>query len=261
MNNIPSSFTDSFAYLTSLMTNYSGLFVALGIKLFDAFAVITVVWFGIQWALAGGMAMDRFASMLMKLAFGFAMMHFYSNFYHLILDEGTYLSNQLNQGTVANVYGQLTALAKGLEKPLLVSIQETIRYYLIFLAILFAQVAVFLVIAFGYVASGVLVLLGPIFVPFFIVSELDWLFWGWLKSFMQYAFYPVVANAYVYVFGAVLINFTVRTGTVLDSAKIETLFLPILFILAAFAVGVLSVPKLVNSMFTGRAGESAVPFV
>lgn len=71
----------------------------------------------------------------------------------------------------------------------------------------------------------------------------------------------MVANAFVFVFGAVLINFTVKTGTNYDSAKITALFLPTLFILIAFGLGVLSVPKLVNSMFTGRAGESAVPFV
>ena len=36
---------------------------------------------GLVWdsvGLAGGMAMDRFANMLMKLSFGFAMIHFYS---------------------------------------------------------------------------------------------------------------------------------------------------------------------------------------
>jgi hypothetical protein len=35
------------------------------------------------------------------------------------------------------------------------------------------------VIAFGLIASAVCALLGPIFVPFFLVPKLDWLFWGW----------------------------------------------------------------------------------
>ena len=55
-------------------------------------------------------------------------------------------------------------------------------------------------IAFGLIASAVCGLLGPIFVPFFIVPKLDWLFWGWLKSFIQYSFIPVVAIAFLMIF-------------------------------------------------------------
>ena len=55
-------------------------------------------------------------------------------------------------------------------------------------------------IAFGLIASAVCALLGPIFVPFFIVPKLDWLFWGWLKAFIQYSFIPVVAIAFLMIF-------------------------------------------------------------
>ena len=56
------------------------------------------------------------------------------------------------------------------------------------------------VIAFGLIASAVCALVGPLFVPFFIVPKLDWLFWGWLKAFIQYSFIPVVAIAFLMVF-------------------------------------------------------------
>ena len=77
MNPPSSALSDAFAYLTAMMTSEAPLFAATGIRLFDYFAVILVAWFGVQWALAGGMAMDRFAALMMKIAFGFAMMHFY----------------------------------------------------------------------------------------------------------------------------------------------------------------------------------------
>jgi len=73
--------------------------------------------------------------------------------------------------------------------------------------IVLAQAAIYAVIAFGYIAQAVAVLLGPVFIPFFIVPQMEWMFWGWLKSFLQYSFYPVVANAYLYVFGNFLLNF------------------------------------------------------
>ena len=55
-------------------------------------------------------------------------------------------------------------------------------------------------IAFGLIASAVCGLVGPIFVPFFIVPKLDWLFWGWLKAFIQYSFIPVIAIAFLMIF-------------------------------------------------------------
>ena len=62
-------------------------------------------------------------------------------------------------------------------------------------------------IAFGWIATAIAVLVGPVFIPFFIVPQLDWLFWGWLKAFLQYAFYQVIAQAFVFVFGNLLLHF------------------------------------------------------
>ena len=122
-----------------------------------------------------------------------------------------------------------------------------------------AGAAVFTVIAFGYVAAAIAVLLGPIFIPFFIVPDMEWLFWGWLKSLIQYAFYPVVANAYVFVFGNLLIHFIDSHPPPYDGATMLLFFFPLVLLLVAFTYGILKIPSLVNSLFTGRSGESALP--
>jgi hypothetical protein len=122
-----------------------------------------------------------------------------------------------------------------------------------------AQAAIFAVVAFGYVAAAVAVLLGPIFIPFFIVPQMEWVFWGWLKSLIQYSFYPVAANAYLFVFGNLLIHFVDSHPPPYDSAMILVLFFPLLLLLIAFTYGILKIPSLVNSLFTGRSGESALP--
>jgi hypothetical protein len=125
--------------------------------------------------------------------------------------------------------------------------------------VLVAQAAVVAVIAFGYVAMTIAALLGPVFIPFFIVPHMEWLFWGWLKSFIQYAFYPVVANAYLFVFGNLLIHFLDAHPPPYDGAYLLVLFGPLVLLLIAFTFGILKIPSLVNSLFTGRSGESAVP--
>lgn len=273
----PSIMTDLFAFLTQLLTQHASLFERMGQNMFRGFAVILIAWFGAKSALASASGsatsvfhFDRFADLLMTIAFGFAMITYYSapipgmgvSFYHLIIDQGLSLARALEHSMLQEVLDRLNGLYFGLEMPgltLAFNVIEGIRYGVTLLAIVLAQAAVFAVISFGYVASSIAVLLGPIFIPFFIVPHLEWLFWGWLKSLVQYAFYPVVANAYVFVFGNLLIHFVDQQPPPYDGIRIAVLFFPLVFLLIAFIFGILKVPSLVNSLFTGRSGESALP--
>ncbi len=268
----PSSMNDLFSFLTQLMTQHASLFETMGQNMFRAFALILISWYGVKGALSAasggpmtGFHLEGFASLLMTIAFGFAMMTYYSNpipgigisFYHLIVDQGLSLSNQLNHSLVQEVWDRINGIYFGLEMPLLVlDVLQIIRYIVVVLVLLAAESAIFAVIAFGYVATAIAVLLGPIFIPFFIVPQMEWLFWGWFKAFIQYAFYPVVANAYLYVFGNLLIHFVDAHPAPYDGATILVLFFPLVLLLVAFTYGILKIPSLVNSLFTGRSGES-----
>ncbi len=273
----PSSMNDLFAFLTQLMTEHVDIFENMGLRMFRGLAIILIVWFGIKSALAAASGsqiaifhFDHFASLLLTIAFGYAMIVYYSDpipgfgvsFYHLIIDQGLDLANKLNHSLFQEVWDRLAGLYWGLESPgltLSLNVLEILRYAIVILFIVVALAAVFAVIAFGYVSAAIAVLLGPIFIPFFIVPQMEWLFWGWLKSLIQYAFYPVVANAYVFVFGNLLIHFVDSHPPPYDGATMLVFFFPLLFLLVAFTYGVLKIPSLVNSLFTGRSGESALP--
>ena len=274
---MPSSMNDLFAFLSQLMTEHASLFQSMGTTMFRAFATILIVWFGIKNALAaaaGGAGpafhLDQFADLLLTIAFGFGMITFYAtpipgfgvSFYHLVIDQGLNLANQLNHSLVQEIWGRLNGLYFGMESPglsLALNALEAVRYTVTILCILAAQAAVFTVVAFGYVAAAIAVLVGPIFIPFFIVPSLEWLFWGWLKSLIQYAFYPVIANAYLFVFGNLLIHFIDSHPPPYDGGTLLVLFFPLVLLLIAFTYGIVKIPSLVNSLFTGRSGESAVP--
>src|SRR6266849_4073213 len=273
----PSSMNDLFAFLTQLMTEHASMFETMGSHLFRSFSVILVAWFGVKSALSsasGGTTnafpFDRFASLLITIAFGFGMITYYSHpipgfgvsFYHLIIDQGLELANQLNHSLVQELWDRLTGLYWGMETPALtlaLNIMEIVRYTITILGLVAAMGAVFAVIAFGYIAAAVAVMLGPIFIPFFIVPHMEWLFWGWLKSLIQYAFYPVVANAYLFVFGNLLIHFIDSHPPPYDGAMLLVFFFPLVLLLIAFTYGIIKIPSLVNSLFTGRSGESALP--
>jgi len=273
----PSTFNDLFMFLTQLMTEHAALFEAMGVRMFRSLAVIMIVWFGVKSALAAASGsqvavfhFDRFASLLLTIAFGLAMITYYSrpipgfgvSFYHLFIDQGLDLANQLEHSLVQELWDRLTGLYWGMETPgltITLNVLEILRYFVTIVALIAAQAAVFAVISFGYVAAAIAVLLGPIFIPFFIVPDMEWLFWGWLKALIQYSFYPVVGNAYVYVFGSLLIHFVDSHPPPYDGATMLVFFFPLLFLLIAFTYGILKIPSLVNSLFTGRSGESALP--
>ena len=266
------SINDLFTHILALMTGWDGFFLSIGLQLYAAFSVCVVVWFGIQWALAGGMAMDRFASLLMKLSIGFAMIHFYNtplalfggrDFHHLITDETQYLANQLNNGTTDTLFTSLDSLWEGVKQPGLTSVfnvPELFEWAVVFLVVCLAEAAVYVVIGWGFIASAVCVLLGPVLIAFYILPDLDWIFWGWLKSFFQYSFYPVVANAVIFVLGRLLTGYIADHAPPYDGAEQWALLFPMLVMIVAFTFGVFKIPTLVNDIFTGRAGSSAHPW-
>jgi type IV secretory pathway VirB6-like protein len=271
------TWNDLFAFLQQLMNDNASLFESMGLRMFKAFSVIMIAWFGIKSALASasgghgaGFHFDQFAKLLMTIAFGLAMITYYTHpipgfgtsFHQLITDQGLYMANRINQATVEKLSQRMSGLYFGLEQPgisIVVNAMEFVRYLILAVALALSQAAVFAVIAFGYVASSIAVLVGPMFVPFFIVPQMEWLFWGWLKSLIQYSFYPVVANAYVLVFGNLLIRFADSHPPPYDGATMLLLFYPLLALLIAFTYGIVKIPSLVNSLFTGSSGQSALP--
>ena len=271
------TFNDFFAFLTQLMTEHASLFEAMGMNMFRGFAVILIAWYGIKSALAAassGMgpafSFDHFASLLMTIAFGLGMITYYSHpipgigvsFYHLIVDQGLILAKELQHSITQDLWDRITGLYWGMDMPgltIALNVMEMLRYGLTVLMLIAAAAATFAVISFGYIAVAIAVLLGPIFIPFFIVPHMEWMFWGWLRSLIQYAFYPVVANAYLFVFGKLLIRFIDSHPPPYDGANMAVLFFPLLFLLSAFTLGIVKIPSLVNSLFTGRSGESAIP--
>jgi hypothetical protein len=181
------------------------------------------------------------------------------SFTHLITDQAHALATQLEASQAQEIDARLTEVYAGMEQPSILNTLDLLRYVLIVFTLTGARAALLAVIAFGWAATGVAVLVGPIFIPFFIVPHLEWLFWGWLKAFMQYAFYQVVAQAFVYVFGNLLLHFLDIYSPPYTIDRLTVAGLHLVFLLLAFTYGLLKVPSLVNSLFSGRSGESAVP--
>ena len=190
---------------------------ALGLRICIALATIMLVWFGVQEALASASGGP-----------GFNMGKFLNFFYayHLRLHDGEVLRQLdprcrlLTQGihqrrrTVPCVdywNGQCDkhpkhvepgpiherpGIAKAMMNPYFAIVYVVIQ---VMIAALSAIVSA--IIAYGAIGSAVIGLLGPLFIPFLVFQKLEFLFWGWLRAFIGFCFYKVLAAAVFSILG------------------------------------------------------------
>ena len=256
--------------ISSLLTTYEPQFLQFGYSLFLAFATILIVWQGIKIMLSQdslGDHMFGFARLLLFIAFGYAMIAFYAvpipgigiSFTHLITDQTHEFANILDASSLELTFQHLDDLWQHFVQPDAWALLANLLYWLLLIVVTIAKVISLAVVAFGLIASAVCALVGPIFVPFFIVPKMDWLFWSWFKAFLQYSFIPVIALAFLMVFERFIYNYL----TTLPEGITEDLYMlygvQALVIIGVFVVGILLVPSLTHAIFSGGGGHSALP--
>jgi len=254
--------------ITNLLTVYEPEFLRFGHGMFLSFATIIICWQGIRMMLSHeglGEQMFDFAKLLLFVAFGYSFITFYEaplpgigvSFSNLVTDQAHYFQSVLEARSFDNIYRHFDELADHFMQPDAWSILANLIYWTVLLLVAVAKALSLAVIAFGLIASAVCGLLGPIFVPFFIVPKLEWLFWGWLKSFIQYSFIPVVAIAFLMIFEQFVFRYVTTLPPTITSAEYGVYALQAVAVIATFCVGIMMVPSLTNSIFSGTGGQSA----
>ena len=258
--------------ITNLLTTHEPEFLRFGYGLFMSLATIVIAWQGIKMMLSGdgvGEQMFEFAKLLLFVAFGYAFITFYESplpgigvsFSNLISDQAHYFQSILEARAFDNLYRHLDELGDHFMQPDAWSILANLIYWTVLVLIALAKAVSLAVIAFGLIASAVCALVGPIFVPFFIVPKLDWLFWGWLKAFIQYSFIPVVAIAFLMIFEQFVYRYVTTLPPTVTSAEYGVYGLQAVAVILTFCTGILLVPSLTASIFSGQGGLSIVPGV
>jgi hypothetical protein len=260
-----------FQAINNLLTQNLGFFDSMGQNLFRMFATILVAWYGIKSALsaAGGRSFfhfDNFASLLLTISFGFVMVNYYStpipgigsSFHNLVTDESEFLANRINQAELQTVVSGVADFESRMDSPEWGDFLGTAIYVVVTILLAAAQAISIVVIAYGFIATAVCVLVGPVFIPFFVVPKMEWLFWGWFRCFIQYAFYQVIAAAVVYVIGNLMLGaLGLPPAGTLSTVELIAWF-PVLFITFLAAIyALLKIPSLANHIFSGTAGGSS----
>ena len=244
---------------------HAGMFIGIGSNLYTSFALILIVWTGIQIALSGNFQAYPVARLIMVLAFGKALIVYYAggdySICNFVIGQARYLADRIDTQAIntlgANAMQSFTALKQF--KLSITNPGDVIWYLCAMGAYLMLQVVAVFVVCFGDVAVSVCVMLGPLFIPWFIVPKMDWLFWGWFRAFLQFGFYKVVASAVLTIIAAAA-NTVPRylpkiggAGPAPSPNGFE--FLPtVIFALVAILV-LFKVPMLTANIFSGSAGS------
>jgi type IV secretory pathway VirB6-like protein len=256
--------------ISSLLLTYEPEFLRFGNRLFLALATIVIAWHGIQMMFSRDGLSDSlfdFAKLLFFVSIGYSFIAFYEaplpgigvSFSNLITDQAFYFQSVLEARAFDNIYQHFDELSDRFLQPDAWSILANLMYWMILLFVAFAKAVSMAVIAFGLIASAVCALLGPLFVPFFIIPKLDWLFWGWFKSFIQYSFIPVVAIAFLMIFERFVFRYVTTLPPTITQAEYGIYGLQAVAVIITFCSGVVLVPSLTTSIFSGQGGQMAFP--
>ena len=256
--------------ISGLLLTYEPEFLRLGFRLFVSLATVLIAWHGIHMMFSReglGEAMFDFAKLLLFVSFGYAMIAFYEtpipgigvSFSNLVTDQAFYLQSILEARAFDNIYQHFDELSDHFVQPSALAILATLIYWSVLFLIACAKAVSMAVIAFGLIASAVCALVGPLFVPFFIVPRLDWLFWGWFKSFIQYSFIPVVAIAFLMIFEQFIFRYVTTLPPAITEAEYGVYALQAVAVVITFCTGILLVPSLTTSIFSGQGGQGSFP--
>jgi hypothetical protein len=233
-------------------------------------ATIMLVWFGIQEALAssqGGPGFDvaKFLNFFLLITFAYCFVKFYDGSipgigYSLkgFISGGTsslvnYIGNdstQEVQNTIHRALGKVGTLSPSLTEPYTLLCTYTVQ---IVLSVLTALIAV--IIAYGAIGATIIGLLGPVFIPWMVFDKTEFLFWGWLKAFLGFMFYKVVAAATLSVISHLLITYLTSGAMNINSPGSLITLMPALLMLVFVASFILlKIPSMTSSLLSGHTG-------
>ena len=277
--------------LESLTAAAGGDIFALGNGMFGMLALIVIVLQGAKIAFGGGIQPWELARVVIGIWIPWVMLQFYTatipgvgfTFPHMIVAGGNWLNTLLIDDSVLSVQIELTELFKDLSderdaavgslsfwKLMRASFQTMMTEVTGFVVVLFMALMMLLLAAVTYaqviwaqIALAILIILGPIFIPFLVFEPMSFLFWGWFRAMITYSLYAVIAGAVLRVFSAVGIAFITSMGQAdLSSISLMNVGLWMLAVVPFFVAGMLAslkIGELASMLVTGGgAGGSGL---
>ena len=277
--------------LDSLTTAAGGEIFTLGSQMLGFLAIIVVVLTGLKIAFSGSIQPWELVRVVIGIWIPWVMLQFYTTnipgmaltFPGMIVEGGNWINALLVDDSVSSIQTELTELFNTLAKAQNAAIEAgdlvtivtsgmqgamtaiagfVIVIFMVLMLILLAAVTYAQVI-WAQIALSILIILGPIFIPFLVFEPLAFLFWGWFRAMLTYSFYAIIAGAVLRVFSAVGIAYVTTLGQAnLDMRSFTQVGMWTLAVVPFFIAGMLASLKcgeLASMLVTGAgAGGSGL---
>lgn len=236
----------------------------IGIRMVLGLATIIMVWFGVQEALGQHFSMARFLNFFMLISFAYMFVNFYDT---PIPGIGYSLTGWIKQstGSLVDIIGadstntmlnQIgTTLSKqGPNMTFMTSPYAVLVYWSTQLMLIILSGLTIAVIGYGAIVATVIGMLGPIFIPFLVFEKTESFFWSWLKAYISFEFYKVVAACVMYVMGNVFVAYYQNFADFRDVGNMLENFPILLMMVTVNIFVILKIPAVTYSLFSGGSG-------
>ena len=257
--------------------------LALGNQLWGGLAAVVVAWSGLRIAYSGAVEPWALVRVVLGIAIPRTLLHYYSvpipgvglTFPATVAAGGIWLQSLFVSDVVTVGYTEMTALVRAFADrlgaawsggSLVTAVTEGVSVFfssLVTLAmgvpLVLGLVALFCLtyaqVIWAQVAIAIVILLGPVFIPWLLFEPLSFLFWGWFRTLMVYTLYGVVAGAVLRVFMGVGMGYiTTYTGALMGTGTADAAELGLWVVVL--------LPLVVSGLMAGlKVGELAAMLV
>ena len=257
--------------------------LALGNQLWGGLAAVVVAWSGLRIAYSGAVEPWALVRVVLGIAIPRTLLHYYSvpipgvglTFPATVAAGGIWLQGLFVSDVVTVGYTEMTALVRAFADrlgaawsggSLVTAVTEGVSVFfssLVTLAmgvpLVLGLVALFCLtyaqVIWAQVALAIVILLGPVFIPWLLFEPLSFLFWGWFRTLMVYTLYGVVAGAVLRVFMGVGMGYiTTYTGALMGTGTADAAELGLWVVVL--------LPLVVSGLMAGlKVGELAAMLV
>ncbi len=214
-----------------LMASVAPAVAGAGMQLWQGLALIVVVWTGAQMALSGGgVNMAAVVRMVIGLSIPLGMLQFYTAPLPgagrsvpdlitgmgewlqtmIVADAGSAMLEQLGLALAAwreqfggrGIFGGMATFGWNVVTDLPGVLDAAFDLLVTVALMMGLAIGLIVVFALGQaqvmwaqMALSIALLLGPVFIPWMVIPQLSFLFWGWLRTVLVYSLYGAVAGA------------------------------------------------------------------
>jgi hypothetical protein len=175
------------------------------------------------------------------------------SFHQMFPVLGQTLKSAINTDLLREVLGDFNDVIHFLPPVGMFSVMPAAVTVIILVLIALGEIAMTIITAGSYCILGVLSIVGPLMIPFFVLPGHDKRFWSWFDNMLVYSMYGFIGTAFIYAFCAPYLTFfSDLTSYSVASWLVSIPYL--ILITIAFLWTMFQVPAIAHLVFGGVGG-------